>query len=73
MSAIYVVPIPSVADPTAAFAKAIGLVTDASAFGLGFRSVRYSMLVEDGVVRGKWIDYDGRVKASGAGDLLAKL
>lgn len=66
-------PMRAAADPTAAFAKATGLVTDASAFGLGLRSVRYSMLVEDGVVRGKWVDYDGRVKASAAGDLLAKL
>ena len=46
---------------------------DMSMVGLGLRSIRYAMLVEDGVVRGKWTDADGRVKASGADNVLAKL
>ena len=37
-------------DPEAAFTKSIGLSLDLSAFGLGERSQRYSMVVEDGVV-----------------------
>jgi cytochrome c peroxidase len=39
------------ADPTAAFAKALGLDFDASGAGLGVRSKRYSMYVVDGVVK----------------------
>lgn len=39
------------ADPTAAFTKALGLEFDGSGAGLGIRSRRYSMLVEDGVVK----------------------
>lgn len=38
-------------DPTAAFTTAIGLQFDGAGAGLGVRSRRYSMLVEDGVVK----------------------
>ncbi len=37
-------------DGNADFAKEIGLSLDGSGFGLGTRSQRYSMIVEDGVV-----------------------
>src|SRR6185437_15693426 len=39
------------ADGSGDFAKALGLEFDASAGGLGVRSKRYAMLVEDGVVK----------------------
>ncbi|HUG36928.1 MAG TPA: peroxiredoxin, partial [Candidatus Limnocylindrales bacterium] len=39
------------ADGSAAFAKALGLEMDLTARGMGVRSQRYSMLVEDGVVK----------------------
>lgn len=39
------------ADGNAAFAKALGLDIDLTKFGLGVRSKRYAMLVEDGVVK----------------------
>jgi cytochrome c peroxidase len=39
------------ADPTAAFATALGVTFDNPAGGLYSRSKRYSLLAEDGVVR----------------------
>lgn len=39
------------ADGSGDFAKAIGLDIDLSNFGLGLRSKRYAMLVEDGTVK----------------------
>ena len=39
------------ADGNGEFAKAIGMELDDSGNGLGIRSKRYSMLVEDGVVK----------------------
>ena len=39
------------ADADGAFTHAIGLVVSLPAFGLGERSERYSMVVEDGVSR----------------------
>ena len=39
------------ADGNGDFAKALGLDIDLSGFGLGLRSKRYAMLVDDGVVK----------------------
>lgn len=39
------------ADGNADFAKALGLNIDLTPFGLGTRSQRYAMIVEDGVVK----------------------
>ena len=38
------------ADGNGSFAKAIGLELDGSGFGMGGRSQRYSMIIDDGVV-----------------------
>jgi glutaredoxin/glutathione-dependent peroxiredoxin len=62
------------ADGSADFAKALGLELDASANGLGMRSKRYSMLVEDGVVKSLNIeDAPGKADISGADNLLKQL
>jgi peroxiredoxin len=37
-------------DPDASFTRSLGLSLDLAAFGLGERSQRYAMIVEDGVV-----------------------
>jgi peroxiredoxin len=61
-------------DGSGDFAKATGLEFDATAGGLGVRSKRYSMLVEDGVV--KLINVEespGKADVSSAGRLLAEL
>jgi glutaredoxin/glutathione-dependent peroxiredoxin len=39
------------ADGNGEFTKAVGLQMDGSGFGLGTRSQRYAMVIEDGVVR----------------------
>ena len=44
------------ADGSGDFAKAIGLDIDLSGFGLGLRSKRYAMLVDDGVVKALNVD-----------------
>jgi peroxiredoxin len=60
------------ADGSADFAKAIGLDADFSAGGMGVRSRRYSMLVDDGVVKKLNIEEKpGSVEVSG-GDTLVK-
>ncbi len=62
------------ADGSADFAKATGLVLDATARGLGLRSQRYSMIVEDGVVKDLAIEETpGTAAVSGAEAMLAKL
>ena len=62
------------ADGNAEFTKAIGMELDASGNGLGIRSHRYSMLVEDGVVKSLNIeDSPGKADVSGADRLLAQL
>ena len=62
------------ADGAGDFAKAVGLEFDASAGGLGIRSRRYSMLVEDGVVKVLNIEESpGKADLSGAAHLLAQV
>ena len=61
-------------DGNADFAKEIGLSMDGSGFGLGTRSQRYSMIVEDGVVTALNVEEaPGKADASGAEALLAQL
>ncbi len=62
------------ADGGADFAKAIGLDIDLGAAGLGVRSKRYSMLVEDGVVKQLNVEESpGKADLSGAPHLLAQI
>jgi glutaredoxin/glutathione-dependent peroxiredoxin len=61
-------------DGNADFAKAIGLSLDGSGFGLGTRSQRYCMVVEDGVVASLAVeDAPGKADISGAEALLKTL
>jgi peroxiredoxin len=60
------------ADGNGEFAKALDMAFDGSGNGLGIRSKRYSMLVEDGVVKKLNIeDAPGKCDVSG-GDALLK-
>jgi peroxiredoxin len=62
------------ADGSGNWAKALGLSLDMTERGLGLRSQRYSMLVEDGVVKTLNIEEaPGKAEASGADNLLKAL
>ena len=61
------------ADGNGAFAKAIGLELDASGFGMGSRSQRYSMLVKDGVVEQLNVEDGGGFAVSSAEHMLSQL
>ena len=61
-------------DGNGEFATALGLSLDGSGFGLGLRSRRYAMLVEDGVVTVLNVeDAPGKADISGADALIAAL
>ncbi len=62
------------ADWDAGFTKAIGLDIDLSGGGLGVRSKRYSMLVEDGVVKSLNIEENpGQATVSSAATMIEQL
>jgi peroxiredoxin len=61
------------ADGGAEFTKAVGLDFDASRFGMGLRSQRYSMIVDDGVVKELNVEQPGEFKVSSAEYLMAQL
>ncbi len=60
------------ADGSAAFAQATGLTLDLTARGMGLRSQRYSMLVEDGIVKSLNVEAPGKFEVSDAATLLAQ-
>ena len=60
-------------DGSALFTKALGLETDLTARGMGVRSQRYSMLVDDGVVKTLNLEAPGKFEVSGADKILAQL
>ena len=61
-------------DGNGTFTRAIGLSIDLSAGGLGERSRRYAMLVEDGVVKQLNIEEaPGKAEASSAETLLSQM
>lgn len=62
------------ADPAASFASSLDLTFDGSAAGLGVRSKRYSMLVEDGVVKVLNVeDVPSKADASSAKTMLDQI
>ena len=62
------------ADGSAAFANALGLSVDLGARGLGTRSQRYAMVIDDGVVKTLNVeDAPGKADISGAENLLKGL
>ena len=60
------------ADGNADFSKALGLDADFSKFGMGTRSQRYSMLVENGVVTQLNVEQGGKFEVSNAETMLSQ-
>ncbi len=61
------------ADGNAEFTKALGLVSDRSDQGMGLRSRRYSLYVDDGVVKAVNLEEPGKYEVSDAGTFVAQL
>ncbi len=61
------------ADGNGDFAKAIGLEMDGAKFGMGQRSQRYSMIVNDGTVEQLNVEAPGEYRASSAETMLDQL
>ena len=61
------------ADGNGEFAEALGLTMDGSKFGLGKRSQRYSMVVDDGVVTQLNVEGPGEFNVSSAEHMLGNL
>lgn len=60
-------------DGNGAFVNALGLDFDGSKFGMGTRGQRFSMIVDDGVVKELNIEQAGEFRVSSAEHLLSQL
>lgn len=59
-----------VADGNGELARALGLDLDASSYGMGIRSKRFAMLIEDGAVRELFVEAPGEFRVSTAEHML---
>ena len=59
-------------DGSAAWTKALGLELDLVAKGMGVRMQRFSMLVEDGVIKTLNVEGPGKFEVSNAETMLAQ-
>jgi glutaredoxin/glutathione-dependent peroxiredoxin len=61
------------ADGNGDFTKALGLEMDATKYGMGLRSQRYAMLVDNGVVRKLFLEEPGAFSISSAEHMLKEI
>jgi peroxiredoxin len=61
------------ADGNAEFTKQVGLELDGSGFGLGTRSKRYAMVVDNGVIKTLSVEEPGKFEVSSAEAVLKTL
>lgn len=61
------------ADGNAEYTKALGLDFDASGFGMGTRGQRFSLLIDNGVVKQVNVEAKGEFKVSSAEYVLGQL
>jgi len=60
-------------DGSGEFTKKLGMEFDLTARGLGVRSQRYAMIIEDGVVKTLDLEAPGKFEVSDAASVLKKL
>ncbi|HDS1633733.1 TPA: peroxiredoxin [Stenotrophomonas maltophilia] len=60
-------------DGNAELTRALGLELDASASGMGIRSRRFALYVDDGVVQEAWVEQPGQFEVSSAEYVLEHL
>jgi peroxiredoxin len=61
------------ADGSAKYVKELGLDQDLTARGMGIRSNRYAMIVDNGVVKGVYVEAPGKFEVSSAEAVLNHL
>ena len=61
------------ADGNGVFAQKMGLVMDATAFGMGMRAKRFALIADDGVVTQLFVEAPGEFTVSSAENVLAHL
>lgn len=61
------------ADGNAEFTRALGLELDASAYGMGRRSQRFAMVIEDGIIRHLLVEPPGEFRISSAENVFSLL
>jgi len=61
------------ADGNGAFARALGLEMDASAYGMGTRAKRFAIYAEDGVVKQVHVEAPGEFRVSSAEYMLSQI
>ena len=58
------------ADGNGEFSTALGLQTDASAYGMGMRSRRFALVADDGIITHLMVDAAGEFRVSSAESVL---
>jgi len=61
------------ADGSGEFSKAMGLSMDLTKNGMGVRSQRYAMIVQDGIIKDLFVEKPGAFEASSAENVLKHL
>jgi peroxiredoxin len=61
------------ADGSADYARALGLESDSSAWGMGIRSKRFAIIVDDSVATAVAVDEPGQFEVSSAQAILERL
>ena len=61
------------ADGNAEYSKALGLELNATGFGMGIRGQRFAIVVDNGVVRGLYVEAPGEFRVSSAEHVLSTL